>query len=98
MRLPLIPPAQLSAEQRPLYDDMRKGICSSFRTFKAVREDGALMAPWLHDPAIGSVICQLALAMKAKASLRDEVRQTAILVVGARYNAAYELYTHVTSI
>ena len=98
MRLPLIAPADLSAEQRPLYDDMRKGIASNFNAFKVEREDGALMGPWnpwLHEPAIGKAIWDLTLAMTAKATLADNVRQIAILVVGARYDAAYELYAHI---
>ena len=98
MRLPLIAPADLTAEQRPLYDDMRKGIASNFNAFKVEREDGALMGPWnpwLHEPAIGKAIWDLTLAMTAKATLADNVRQIAILVVGARYDAAYELYAHI---
>ena len=98
MRLPLIPPAALSAEQKTLYDDMRKGIATNFNAFKAEREDGALMGPWnpwLHEPAIGKAIWNLTLAMTANAALPDNARQIAILVVGARYNAAYELYAHV---
>jgi len=31
MRLPLIPPTNLGAEQRHLYDDMRKGIEANFK-------------------------------------------------------------------
>lgn len=98
MRLPLISPADLSAEQKSLYDSMRKGIASNFNAFKAEREDGALMGPWnpwLHEPAIGKAIWDLTLAMTANAVLPDNVRQIAILVVGARYDAAYELYAHV---
>ena len=98
MRLPLIPPAELSAEQKPLYEEMRKGIASSFNAFKVEREDGALMGPWnpwLHEPAIGRAIWDLTLAMTANASLPDNVRQLAILVVGARYDAAYEFYAHI---
>ena len=98
MRLPLIPPAKLSPEQRALYDEMRKGIASNFNAFKVEREDGALMGPWnpwLHEPAIGKAIWDLTLAMTANATLPDNVRQIAILVVGARYDAAYELYAHV---
>ena len=98
MRLPLIAPAELSAEQKPLYDDMRKGIASNFNAFKSEREDGALMGPWnpwLHQPAIGKAIWDLTLAMTAGAVLPDNVRQIVILVVGARYGAAYELYAHV---
>jgi 4-carboxymuconolactone decarboxylase len=98
MRLPLIPPAELTAQQKSLYQDMRKGIASNFNAFKVEREDGALMGPWnpwLHEPEIGKAIWDLTLAMTANASLPDNVRQIAILVVGARYNAAYELYAHV---
>ena len=98
MRLPLIPPAELSTEQKELYESMRQGISSNFNAFKVEREDGALMGPWnpwLHSPGIGKAIWDLTLAMTANAVLRDNVRQIAILVVGARYNAAYELYAHV---
>jgi alkylhydroperoxidase family enzyme len=98
MRLPLIPPAELSAEQKSLYDSMRKGIASNFNAFRVEREDGALMGPWnpwLHEPGIGKAIWDLTLAITANAVLPDNVRQIAILVVGARYDAAYELYAHV---
>jgi alkylhydroperoxidase family enzyme len=97
MRLPLIAPADLTAEQKPLYDDMRKGIASNFNAFQVLREDGALMGPWnpwLHEPGIGKAIWDLTLAMTANASLPDNVRQIVILVVGARFDAAYEIYAH----
>jgi 4-carboxymuconolactone decarboxylase len=98
MRLPLISPADLTPEQRPLYDDMRRGISSNFNAFIAEREDGALMGPWnpwLHEPAIGKAIWNLTLAMTANATLPDNVRQVVILVVGARFDAAYEIYAHI---
>ena len=98
MRLPLIAPADLTPEQKPLYDDMRRGIASNFNAFKVQREDGALMGPWnpwLHEPRIGKAIWDLTLAMTASASLPDNVRQIVILVVGARFDAAYEIYAHI---
>ena len=98
MRLPLIAPADLSAEQKPLYDDMKKGIASNFNAFKVLSEDGALMGPWnpwLHEPGIGKAIWDLTLAMTANAVLPDNVRQIVILVVGARFDAAYEIYAHI---
>jgi alkylhydroperoxidase family enzyme len=98
MRLPLIAPKDLTEEQKPLYEEMRKGITSNFNDFLAVREDGALMGPWnpwLHSPAIGKAIWDLTLTMTAHATLTDNVRQIAILVVGASYNAAYEIYAHI---
>ena len=98
MRLPLIAPGDLTAEQKALYDDMRKGIAGHFNAFKVEREDGALMGPWnpwLHEPAIGKAIWDLTLAMTAGAVLPDNVRQVAILAVGARFDAAYEIYAHI---
>lgn len=98
MRLPLIPPAELTPVQKPLYDAMRKGIASNFNAFKVEREDGALMGPWnpwLHEPEIGKAIWDLTLAMTANATLPDNVRQIAILAVGARFDAAYEIYAHI---
>lgn len=98
MRLPLIAPADLSPEQQALYADMRKGIAGNFSAFKTVRDDGALMGPWnpwLHEPVIGKAIWDLTLAMTAQASLPDDVRQIVILVVGARFDAAYEIYAHI---
>jgi 4-carboxymuconolactone decarboxylase len=98
VRLPLIPPADLSPVQKSLYDEMRNGIASNFNAFKVEREDGALIGPWnpwLHEPAIGKAIWELTLAMTANATLRDNIRQIAILVVGARFDAAYEIYAHI---
>jgi alkylhydroperoxidase family enzyme len=98
MRLPLIPPNALNAEQKPLYDDMLKGISSNFNAFQVKGEDGALMGPWnpwLHEPRIGKAIWELTLALTAEASLPDNLRQIAILVVGAHFKAAYELYAHI---
>jgi hypothetical protein len=45
MRLPLIPPAELTPDQKTLYDEMRKGIASNFNAFKGARgrcADGAV--------------------------------------------------------
>jgi alkylhydroperoxidase family enzyme len=98
MRLPLLPPTGLSPEQKPLYEDMRQGIGGHFNAFKAIAENGALMGPWnpwLQEPAIGRAIWDLTLALTAEASLPDNVRQVVILVVGARFNAAYEIYAHI---
>ena len=92
MRLPPIPPADLTPAQKSLYDAMRQGIASNFNTFKVLLEDGALMGPWnpwLHEPRISKAIWDLTMAMTANATLPDNVRQIVILVVGARYDAAY---------
>jgi 4-carboxymuconolactone decarboxylase len=56
MRVTPIAPADLTPEQKPLYDDMRDGITKNFKGFIAIREDGALLGPWnpwLHEPSFG---------------------------------------------
>ena len=98
MRLPLIAPADLTPEQKSLYTDMKAGISSNFNAFRTVADDGALMGPWnpwLHEPVIGKAIWDLTRAMTMQASLPDPVRQIVILVVGAHFDAAYEIYAHV---
>ena len=98
MRLPLLPPAELSPEQRLLYNDMSEGIANNFKGFVAVREDGALLGPWnpwLHEPAFGKPTWELVKALAQNPSLPKPVREVAILVTGAHFSSAYELYAHV---
>jgi 4-carboxymuconolactone decarboxylase len=98
MRLPLIAPADLSPEQKPLYEDMKTGIASNFNDFKVLADNGALMGPWnpwLHEPVIGKALWDLTKAMSMQATLPDPVRQIAILVTGAHFDAAYEIYAHI---
>src|SRR5262249_54765166 len=98
MRLPLIPSAELTPEQRPLYENMRTGIKENFHGFKTIAENGALIGPWnpwLHEPKFGKPIWDLTLALSISPSLPRNVREIAILVTGAKFKSAYELYAHV---
>ncbi len=97
MRLPLIPPGQLTPEQRPLYDRSREQIAHGFTSFETMREDGALLGPWgvfLHEPAVGQAHYDQISAITAMKRLAPSAKQVAIIVVGARFKAAYELYAH----
>ncbi len=98
MRLPLIAPADLSAEQRPLYDDMRSGIETNFKGFTAIDETGALVGPWnpwLTYPQFGGPMWDMVKALSRNPSLPKPVREVAILVTGAHFHSAYELYAHI---
>jgi len=98
MRLPFIAPADLTDEQRPLYENMRAGIEQNFKGFTAIAENGTLVGPWnpwLHDPKFGKPIWDLTLALSISPSLPRPVREIAILVTGAKFHSAYELYAHV---
>ena len=98
MRLPLIPPADLTPEQRPLYEDMRRGIEANFNGFRAIADDGALIGPWnpwLRFAKFGGPIWELVKALSSSPTLPRPVREVAILVTGAHFHSAYELYAHV---
>jgi len=98
MRLPLIAPTDLSAQQKPLYADMRDGIEKNFSGFKTIAENGALVGPWnpwLHEPKFGKPIWDLTLALSVSPSLPRTAREVAILVTGTTFHSAYELYAHV---
>ena len=97
MRLPTLPPDQLTPEQRALYDRNRLQIAHGFNAFRTTREDGALLGPWgvfLHEPPVGQAHYDLIGALTAMKRLSPSAKQVAIIVVGARFNASYELYAH----
>ena len=97
MRLPLLPPEKLSPEQKALYDRFRVQIDSGFNAFKTMREDGALLGPWsvwIHDAKVGEATRVFLDAISTMGQLSDEVKQIAILAVGSRFKAAYEMYAH----
>jgi 4-carboxymuconolactone decarboxylase len=46
MRLSLIAPAELTNEQKPLYDEMKAGVAAKYSGFTTMRKDGAILGPW----------------------------------------------------
>ena len=97
MRLATLPPDKLTPEQRALYDRNREQIARDFTAFKTAREDGALLGPWgvfLHEPPVGQAHYDVVGAITAMKRLAPAAKQVAIIVTGARFRAAYELYAH----
>ena len=78
---------------------MREGIAKSFKGFVAMRDDGTLLGPWnpwLHEAFLRQrQSWDLVRALADKPSLPKPVREVAILVTGAHFKSAYELYAHV---
>jgi 4-carboxymuconolactone decarboxylase len=98
MRLPLLPRSKFSADQRPLYDDMRKGIETNFKGFIAIDNAGQLIGPWnpwIRYPKFGGPVWELVKALSTAPALPKPVREVAILVTGAHFHSAYEIYAHV---
>lgn len=98
MRLPLIAPSDLGPDQKPLYDDMRTGIETNFKGFTAISDTGALIGPWnpwLRFAKFGGPVWELVKALSSSPRLPRPVREVAILVTGAKFRSAYEIYAHV---
>ena len=98
MRLNLLPPSRLSPEQKPLYEDMRRGIETNFKGFTAIDGNGTLIGPWnpwLRFPKYGGPVWELVKALSTSPTLPRPVREIAILATGAHFHSAYEIYAHV---
>jgi 4-carboxymuconolactone decarboxylase len=97
MRLPLLPPASLSPDQKNLYDDMADVIAKNFGELIARRSDGALIGPfnaWLHFPQFGKPAWAFNRAMWEHSVLPAAIHQLVILVTAAKFSARYEIYGH----
>lgn len=98
MRVPTIAPADLDAPQRAIYDDMSEEIAKDFRGFKTKDDAGGLLGPfnvWMSEPVFGRPIWDLIKTMVLAAKLPRTIREVAILVTGAHFRSAYEIYAHV---
>jgi 4-carboxymuconolactone decarboxylase len=97
MRVSPIPPSELSAEQKPLADDIQYIVDHVIKGFVANRADGALLGPFipmLHFPQYGAASVVFSNAIQKDSTLSNVLRQIAILVTGAHFNARYEIYAH----
>lgn len=97
MRLPPIPPADLPREVRELHDAILTRLGESLSAFTSQDADGALIGPFpalLHFPYFGKPAFAFLDSLVGGATLPKAAREVAILVVGARLSARYELYSH----
>lgn len=97
MRTPPIRPADLTDANRELDAGLREIIDSSLQGFRAKDEDGALVgpfAPMLHFPKLNHPMLEWMRVLIDNATLPGRVREVAILTIGARLGAHYELYAH----
>ncbi|WP_160148864.1 carboxymuconolactone decarboxylase family protein [Amycolatopsis alkalitolerans] len=98
MRLPLLGPADLTAEQRALYrrfDAMVQG--EEYGGFEVRDPDGAFIGPWgvmMHFPDLAQPLGHFIDLAQRLPGLSERARQVVILTIGARLNVAYEMYAH----
>ncbi|MBM9504251.1 carboxymuconolactone decarboxylase family protein [Actinacidiphila acididurans] len=98
MRLPLVPPADLTAGQRPLYEAFETMTRDAeYQGFDVRNPEGAFVGPWgvmLHFPELAAPLGRFIDLAQKLPGLGERARQVVILTIGARFNVAYELYAH----
>jgi 4-carboxymuconolactone decarboxylase len=98
-RLRLLAPAQLTPEQRKLYDDIDSTAVpwAEANGFQVKTAEGNLIGPFnpaLLSPQISARFLALQREEEEQTSLNERVRQVVILTVGSVWESPYELYAH----
>ncbi len=76
---------------------MLAGIAAKLKGFVSQAHDGALLGPFnpmLHFPQFGTPAWAFTKALGANSVLPKRAHEVAILVVGAKLHARYEIYAH----
>lgn len=97
MRLTPIAPDTLDAERRAVHDTVVELMVRRQPQIVAQDAQGALIGPFsamLHFPRFGVPALRFLAAIGTEARLSARVREVAILTVGARFTARYEIYAH----
>ena len=97
MRLEPIVPEKLTSEQKTFYKRITADVEKHLKGFVWKRKDEALLGPFnplLHFPQFGDGAWTCAMGLEEHTTLPKKAHEVAILVVGTRLNARYELYAH----
>lgn len=95
-RFPLLTPAELTDEQRAVYDSIA-GPPRGNGPFTMVYDDGALAGPFnamLLSPAIGNAVQALGAVLRFGGALDGRLRELVICAISADLDSAYEWYAH----
>ncbi len=95
-RFPLLTPAELSDEQRAVYDSIA-GPPRGNGAFTMIYDDGALAGPFnamLFAPAIGDAVQALGAVLRFGGTLDGRLRELIICAISAELDSAYEWYAH----
>jgi 4-carboxymuconolactone decarboxylase len=95
-RFKLIPPEELTPEQKALADAIRSGPRGGVKN-SAAAKPGPLGGPfnvWLRTPDIGHLIQQLGAAIRFRSSLPAKLNEMAIIITARQWSSQYEWYAH----
>jgi 4-carboxymuconolactone decarboxylase len=98
MRVDDVDPADMTDEQRALYEQFTSGPrTAAGNAFSLVGADGRLQGPpavWMLSPAFGRALEQVGGAVRFASRLPFRAREIAILLVGHHHHSPFELYAH----
>lgn len=92
-RLPALRREQLDPDGQALWDQI-----TATRSASVIDEHGGLRGPfnpWLHAPDLGMRASALGAQLRFGTSIERRLLELAIITVGARWNAEFELWAHV---
>jgi len=97
-RLHRMPPGELSAQQRAVYDVITSGPRGSGPARARLTDgDGGLYGPFnamLLSPHVGNALQALGAAIRYRSGLTDRIREMATLAVANHYDSAFERWAH----
>ena len=97
-RLPGLTAADRDPVQQALFESITGGArARSDRDFGLVDAQGALRGPFnamLYSPEIGDAVQQLGALLRFSSTVPADLREVAILAVGAHWRADFEWYAH----
>ena len=95
-RFKLIPPEELTPEQKKVADAIRSGPRSAVKNSSAARP-GPLGGPfnvWLRSPGVGNIIQELGAEIRFRSSLPLKLNELAIIVTARHWTCQYEWFAH----
>jgi 4-carboxymuconolactone decarboxylase len=95
-RFKLIPPEDLTPEQRAVADAIRSGARSKLASSAASRP-GPLGGPfnvWLRSPGIGNLVQGLGEEIRFRSSLPPKLNELAIIITARQWTSQYEWFAH----
>jgi 4-carboxymuconolactone decarboxylase len=95
-RFKLIPPEELTPEQRKVADNIRSGPRSAVKNSSAAKP-GPLGGPfnvWLRSPGVGDIIQNLGAEIRFRSSLPTKLNELAIIITARYWTCQYEWFAH----
>ena len=95
-RFKLIPPDELTPDQKRVADAIRSGPRAAVKSSSAARP-GPLGGPfnvWLRSPGVGDIIQSLGAEIRFRSSLPTKLNEFAIIITARHWSCQYEWFAH----